>query len=80
MKKVVKYSFGRTFINSRIVNFLARKTSSYINFDYKKFMVGLMRGFPPGQDLSIYRFRPCNAMLAFLYHRLATFDEISFEI
>ena len=75
LKKVLKYSIGILALNTRWSNKLIRVTSKKLKIDYKKKVVGLMRGFPPGRSLDMYKFQPCAPLLSFLYRRLKYFDE-----
>lgn len=79
LKKILKYSSGMVLLNSKKINGLVRPLMTKFNYDYKKGVVGLMRGFPTGQGLEVYRVRPCTAMLSFLYRRLITFNEEKFK-
>lgn len=63
-------------LNNYYFNVGTRRVCSVTGFDYKKFVVGIMRGFPPQKDfLAKFRFRPSAPLLSFLNHRLNNFDE-----
>jgi len=78
LKKVIKYSGGIVLLNLRWLNYILRPILLNIGFDYKKRVVSLLRGFAPGQGLEVYRFRPCTAMISFLYRRVSHFDDKKF--
>lgn len=73
--KVLRYSLGMISLNSTIANNIIRRTSHLFNIDHKKYVVKLMRGFPPSTGLEIYRFQPCNGLLSFLHWRLTNIDQ-----
>ena len=75
LKKVLRYSIGMLLLNSTNVNYIIRPTLLQLNVDYKKKVVGLMRGFPASTGLEIYRLQPCTGLLSFLYWRLANINE-----
>lgn len=75
LEKVIRYLLGKVLLNSTTVNYILRPLLLQINYDYKKRVVKLMRGFPPSTGLEIYRFQPCAGLLSFLYYRLSTIDE-----
>jgi perosamine synthetase len=74
--KIIKYTIGMIMLDIPFFNRKSREIAPYFNFDYKKFVVGIMRGFPPTRDfLGKFRWRPCSAMLSFLLNRLTMFSE-----
>ena len=76
LKKVLRYSLGMLLLNSTHMNYIVRPTLLQLNVDYKKKVVGLMRGFPASTGLDIYRFQPCVGLLSFLHWRLANINEV----
>jgi dTDP-4-amino-4,6-dideoxygalactose transaminase len=75
LKKILRYSIGIILLNSKSANKIFRRLFVAVNFDYKKNVVKLMRGFPPSTGLEIYRFQPCPGLLSFLYWRLVNLNE-----
>ena len=76
LKKLFQYSIGMLWLNNRFWNKAVRVSARFSGFDYKKFVVGMMRGFPPQKDfLGKFRFQPSVPLLSFLSLRLHTFDE-----
>ncbi|OMJ82350.1 hypothetical protein SteCoe_16948 [Stentor coeruleus] len=73
--KVLRYSLGKIALNSTAFNYTARLLLLQLNIEYKKFVVKLMRGFPPSTGLEIYHFQPCAGLLSFLYWRLENVNE-----
>lgn len=73
--KVLRYSLGKIALNSTSINCAIRPVLSQLNIDYKKYVVKLMRGFPPSTGLEIYHFQPCAGLLSFLYWRLENINE-----
>lgn len=46
----------------------------------EEFYVSLSRGFKPGEAfITRFRLNPCAALLAFIHHRLLTFDYREFD-
>lgn len=79
LKKVVKYALGIIMLNIKFLHTFVRPLARKV-WDYKKFVVGLMRGFPPSKDLlGKYRIQPAMGLLAFLHRRLKTFNPEDFE-
>ena len=74
LKKVLRYSLGMVALNSIPANYIIRGVSRSLNIDHKKYVVKLMRGFPPSTGLEIYRFQPCQGLLSFLHWRLTKLD------
>ena len=78
LKKVVKYALGIIMLNIKFLHTFVRPLARQV-WDYKKFVVGLMRGFPPSKDLlGKYRIQPAMGLLAFLHRRLKTFNPVEF--
>lgn len=79
LKKVVKYALGIIMLNTQFLHTYLRPIATKL-WDYKKFVVSLMRGFPPSKHLlEKYRIQPALGLLAFLHRRLKTFNPQEFE-
>lgn len=68
-------------VNNRKVLAFAIKGINAFYDDREDFLISLVRGFKPDKDyLARYRFKPCGALLSFIYDRVSTFDAKDFEL
>jgi hypothetical protein len=70
-----------TLTNNRKVMAFGIKAVNTFYDDREDFLISLVRGFKPDKDyLARYRFKPCGALLSFIYDRVSTFDAKEFEL
>lgn len=64
-----------SFMNHKTGGKMIMAAASLSTRDREDLYVSLVRGFKPGEDyLKRYRFKPCAALLNFIYFRVSTFD------
>lgn len=76
-KRYLKKIISAVFINlltNRLPYALAYQFCKLFNKDFDAFISGFTRGFPGKEVMQKIRFRPCNANLKLLQHRLQNFD------
>jgi hypothetical protein len=60
---------------------MTEKTSSLLYSGKVVYSHYTHRGFKPDKDyLGRYRFKPCSALLSFIYDRVSTFDYYTFQL
>jgi hypothetical protein len=70
-----------TLTNHKSVMSFGVKAVNALYNDREDFFVALLRGFKPDKDyLGRYRFRPCAALVAFIYDRVSEFDVKLFDL
>jgi dTDP-4-amino-4,6-dideoxygalactose transaminase len=79
IKRLVKAIPAMMILNSTMVNEYARRIMISLGIEYKEKAISLLRGFQPDETfLNTYRKQMPEAMIAFLYLRMKTFDKAEF--